>query len=40
MKALNKIDYRGEWITAEVKGGDRQRLLEVSQSMDKIINSN
>ena len=40
MKALNKIDYRGEWITAEVKGGDRQRLLDVSQSMDKIINSN
>jgi len=40
MKAINNIDYKGEWITAEVKGGDRKRLLDVSQRMDRIINSN
>ncbi len=40
MKALNTIDYKGKWITAEVEGGDRERLLDVSQRMDKIINSN
>jgi hexulose-6-phosphate isomerase len=40
MKALNKIVYKGQWITAEVKGGDRNRLLEVSQRMDKVIHSN
>ena len=39
MKAINNIDYKGEWITAEVKGGDRERLLDVSQRMDRIINS-
>lgn len=39
MKALNKINYQGGWITAEVKGGDRKRLLDVSQRMDKIISS-
>jgi len=40
MKAINAIDYKGKWITAEVKGGDRIRLLDVSQRMDRIINSN
>lgn len=39
MKALKKINYQGGWITAEVKGGDRNRLLDVSQRMDKIISS-
>lgn len=39
MKAINNINYRGEWITAEVNGGDRNRLQQVSQLMDKIINS-
>jgi L-ribulose-5-phosphate 3-epimerase len=39
MKAINAIGYKGEWITAEVNGGDRNRLLDVSQRMDKIINS-
>jgi hexulose-6-phosphate isomerase len=38
MKAIKAIDYKGEWITAEVDGGDRNRLLDVSQRMDKIIN--
>jgi L-ribulose-5-phosphate 3-epimerase len=40
MKAINNIDYKGDWITAEVKGGDRERLLDVSQRIDRIINSN
>jgi hexulose-6-phosphate isomerase len=40
MKAIKAINYKGEWITAEVKGGDRKRLLDVSQRMDRIINSN
>jgi L-ribulose-5-phosphate 3-epimerase len=38
MKALQTIDYKGQWITAEVNGGDRKRLLDVSQRMDKILN--
>ena len=38
IKAINDINYKGEWITAEVDGGDRKRLLDVSQRMDKIIN--
>ena len=37
IEALNKIGYKGQWITAEVSGGDRERLLDVSQRMDKII---
>ena len=38
MKALNRIGYDGQWITAEVKGGDRDRLQTVSRLMDRIIN--
>ena len=38
IKAINAINYKGEWITAEVDGGDRNRLRDVSQRMDKIIN--
>ena len=34
--ALRKIDYRG-WATAEVRGGDRARLAEISQGMDRIL---
>jgi len=37
MTALRKTNYKGEWITAEVKGGDRKRLAQVSEQMDKII---
>jgi len=37
MAALRKINYKGEWITAEVPGGDRIRLADISQRMDKII---
>jgi len=34
---LKKIGYRG-WATAEVNGGDRQRLAEISQQMDRVLN--
>jgi len=34
---LKKIDYRG-WATAEVKGGDRRRLAEISEQMDQVLN--
>lgn len=37
MEALRKINYQGEWITAEVKGGDRHRLKKISVEMDEII---
>ena len=33
---LQKIDFRN-WATAEVKGGDRQRLADVSQQMDRVL---
>jgi hexulose-6-phosphate isomerase len=33
---LTKIDYTG-WATAEVKGGDRERLQDISTRMDKVL---
>ena len=33
---LEKIGYRG-WATAEVSGGNRQRLAEISQQMDQVL---
>lgn len=36
LKALDEIGYTG-WGTAEVRGGGRDRLLEVSQRMDKVL---
>lgn len=33
---LEKIDYRG-WATAEVSGGDRKRLAEISEQMDQVL---
>lgn len=33
---LDKIGFRG-WATAEVRGGDRQRLAEISEEMNKIL---
>jgi L-ribulose-5-phosphate 3-epimerase len=35
LAALKEINYSG-WATAEVSGGDKARLTEVSQRMDKI----
>src|SRR5690554_4342538 len=37
MEALRKTNYSGEWIIAEVKGGDRNRLKQVSEQMDRIL---
>lgn len=34
--ALRKIDYNG-WATAEVGGGDRARMAEISEGMDRIL---
>ncbi len=36
MEAVKKINYSGEWITAEVGGGDRNHLKKISEQMDKI----
>ncbi len=36
LAALDEIGYRG-WGTAEVAGGDRDRLAEVSRRMDKVL---
>jgi len=33
---LGKIGFRG-WATAEVRGGDRRRLAEISEEMNKIL---
>lgn len=34
--ALREIGFKG-WATAEVKGGNRERLAEISQRMDKVL---
>jgi len=38
MKALRDVGYAG-WITAEVPGGDRERLADIARRMDRIIAS-
>ena len=35
MKALDEIGYEG-WATAEVGGGNRERLAEIAANMDKV----
>jgi len=37
MKALNDINYQGGWLTAEVNGGGKEYLKDISARMDKII---
>ncbi len=37
MKALREVNYQGGWLTAEVSGGDRKRLMEISRRMDEIL---
>ena len=39
MDALEKIHYSGGWGSAEVPGGDRKRLQDISERMDKIFKS-
>lgn len=36
LEELRKIDFQS-WATAEVRGGDRKRLAEISEEMDKIL---
>lgn len=38
MKALDEIKYDG-WMTAEVRGGDAERLREIAARMDRILAS-
>jgi L-ribulose-5-phosphate 3-epimerase len=37
MASLRKANYQGDWMIAEVKGGDRKRLAQISEQMDRII---
>jgi L-ribulose-5-phosphate 3-epimerase len=37
LKALKDVNYPGEFLTAEVKGGGRERLLEISKQMDGVL---
>jgi L-ribulose-5-phosphate 3-epimerase len=37
MNAISRIRHQGGWLIAEVSGGDRNRLKDVSERMDKII---
>ncbi|MGQ0637230.1 MAG: sugar phosphate isomerase/epimerase family protein [Planctomycetaceae bacterium] len=36
LSALDEVGFRG-WCTAEVRGGNRDRLKEISQRMDKVL---
>jgi hypothetical protein len=35
MKALDEVGYRG-WGSAEVSGGGKERLAEISRRMDEV----
>jgi hexulose-6-phosphate isomerase len=37
LQALKDVNYPGEFLTAEVKGGGKERLLEVSKQMDQVL---
>lgn len=37
MKAVSEINHQGGWLTAEVPGGDRNYLKQISTQMDEII---
>lgn len=37
MKAVSEINHQGGWLTAEVSGGDRNHLKQISTQMDEII---
>ncbi len=36
-KALNQIGYTDGWATAEVRGGDRNRLADIAERMDNVL---
>ena len=37
MQSLRDVPYKGEWLTVELGGGDRQALAKISQQMDHIL---
>ncbi len=37
MQSIREINHKGGWLTAEVGGGDRNRLKDISERMDRII---
>lgn len=37
MQTLKDVNYKGEWITAELAAGDRNYLKKVADQMDKIV---
>src|SRR5690606_3644939 len=37
MDAINKINYQGEWIIAEVSGGDREHLRKIAEQMSMVL---
>jgi hexulose-6-phosphate isomerase len=37
MKAVREVNHQGGWLTAEVTGGDRNHLKQISTQMDEII---
>lgn len=37
MKTIKEVDYKGEWLTVELGGGDRNYLKKVSDQLDQII---
>jgi len=37
MKKVREVNYKGQWITVEIPGGDRNRLKTISAQMDDII---
>ncbi|MFZ4263254.1 sugar phosphate isomerase/epimerase family protein [Sphingobacterium sp. HJSM2_6] len=37
METVRKINYKGEWMTLEVGGGDRTELQKLSGQLDKIL---
>lgn len=37
MKAIREVGYSKGWITAEVSGGDKEKLAKLSKNMDKVI---
>jgi len=36
-KALSEVGFTSGWVTAEVRGGDRVRLAEIKQRMDRVL---
>jgi hexulose-6-phosphate isomerase len=37
LKALVEVNYKGEFATSEVAGGDEKRLKEVADQMNKVL---